>query len=84
MNKFDLTNMEVAQILEDFLKGDGGKWDWDDFTLGMSFANPLLESIRKRCANLGKEFPPSNPNEYCNEEGRDVIRDYIKQLGASN
>jgi hypothetical protein len=80
VKKYKLSNQEVAQILEDLLEGKGSKWAWDDFTLGMSFEDTNLEEIRTRCAGLSQEFPSSNPNEYCNEQGRTVIRDYVKQL----
>ena len=58
MPKHDLTRGQVAQILEDFLTGAGGDWDWDDFTLGTSFDDEYLENVRKRCVGLWKEFPP--------------------------
>ncbi|MGB6875332.1 MAG: hypothetical protein WBD87_04800 [Candidatus Acidiferrales bacterium] len=84
MKKYKLSNQEVAQILEDFLEGRGSRWAWDDFTLGMSFEDKNLEEIRIRCAGLSQEFPPDNPNEFCNEQGRDVIRGYVQQLKALN
>jgi len=80
MKKYRLSNQEVAQILEDFLEGRGSQWAWDDFTLGMSFDDKGLEDIRIRCVGLSKEFPPNNSSEYCNEQGREVLRGYIKQL----
>jgi hypothetical protein len=80
MKKSELSNQEVAQILEDFLEGRSGRWVWDDYTLGMSFDDASLEQIRVRCAGLSQEFPADNPNEHCNEKGRGVIRDYVKQL----
>ena len=84
MKKTKMSNLEVAQILENFLEGQGGPWDWDDYSLGTSFENKHLEDIRIRCIGLSNEFPPSNPNEYCNEQGLDVLRSYIKQLRASS
>src|SRR5215471_7668312 len=75
---------EVAHILEDFLEGSGGPWDWDDFTSGKSLDDLELEAIRKRCATLWAEFPSDNPRHYCSEQGRTVIRDYITQLRASS
>jgi hypothetical protein len=84
MKKYKLSNQQVAQILEDFLEGRGNRWAWDDFTLGMSFEDKRLEEIRIRCVGLSQEFPPDNPNEFCNEQGRNVIRDYIKELRALN
>jgi len=80
MKKYNLTNLKVAQILEDFLEDRGSPFAWDDFTLGMSMDDQRQEEIRRRCVNLTGEFPPTHPGEYCNEQGREVIRDYIKEL----
>jgi hypothetical protein len=75
-----MSNREVAKILEDFLEGTGNPPAWDGFTLGMSFEDERLEQIRIRCAGLSQEFPPNAPNEYCDEQGRDVIRGFIREL----
>jgi hypothetical protein len=74
------TREEVAQILQEFLDGTDKDLSWDDFTLGMSFKDEELKKIQNRCTMLGQEFPAEKPSEYCNEQGRDVIRGYIKQL----
>ncbi len=78
--KAELDKFEVAKILEDFLQGSGSPWAWDDFTLGMSFRDPMLESIRRRCAGLSQEFPPTSPGKYCGEEGLKVLRAYVSEL----
>jgi hypothetical protein len=75
-----LGKVDVAQILEDFLQGKGNRWAWDDFTQGGSLEDGHLEQVRRHCARLSQEFPPENPKEYCNEQGRDVIRRYITEL----
>ena len=71
---------EVAKIIEDFVSGKGSPWEWDDFTLGMSFKDDELEAVRRRCAGLAKEFPPTSPHQYCGQEGLDVLQYYIRQL----
>ncbi len=78
--KSKLSREEIAQILEDFLAGSGHLHDWDGFTLGMTFDDPELEKIRMRCAGLTAEFPPEQPNHYCNDRGLAVIREYIRVL----
>ncbi|HLY99109.1 MAG TPA: hypothetical protein VKT33_08590 [Candidatus Angelobacter sp.] len=75
-----MDRFEVAKVLENFLEGSGGPWDWDDFTQGMSLKDPELEAIRRRCAGLGTEFPATSPNHYCGEEGLKVLRSYITSL----
>jgi hypothetical protein len=80
IRKYKLSHSDVADILQNFLDGTGDPLAWDGFTLGMSFDEERLEKIRIRCAGLSQEFPPSRKNEYCNEQGGEIIRDYIKQL----
>jgi hypothetical protein len=81
-SKPDPTRQDVANILENFLTGKGGDWDWGAFTQGAPFDDPLLEVIRVRCALLSEEFPPANKRHYTNEGGLQVIRDYIDLLRA--
>ena len=78
-----LTREEVAQILQNFLDGTGGDWDWDDFASAITIEDPYLEKIRARCALLDREFPPARRSEYCNEQGIEVIRAYIRELTKS-
>jgi len=83
--KYKLTREGVAQILEDFLEGGSNSpFSWDGFTLGMSFEDDYLEDVKIRSAGLTEEFPPDSPDEYCNERGRAVIREYINELRASS
>jgi hypothetical protein len=83
IKKYSLSKEEVAQILDDFLAGTGSPVAWDGFTLAMCLENDSLEKIRLRCLGLSEEFPPEHRNEYCNQQGRDVIREYIKQLRSN-
>jgi hypothetical protein len=78
-----LTKREVSRILENFIDGKGDRWDWDDFVSGLSLEDDYLEKIRTRCDGLSEEFPPDKPGEYCNEQGREVIRGYIRELRNS-
>ena len=71
---------EVAKMLENFLRGTAGDWDWDDYIQGMEYSDSTLEGIRQRFVNLSNEFPPRIPNEYCGEEGLKVIESYIAEL----
>lgn len=84
IKKYKLSKLQVAQVLEDFLEGRGNPWAWDDFTQGMTLDDEYLEKIRIRCANLSEEYPPDRLNEYCNEQGRNVLREYVTALRARN
>ena len=75
-----LGNLEVAQVLEDFLEGRGDPWAWDNFMSITRVADERLEQIQRRVTFLSEEFPPERPGEFCNEQGREVIRRYIAEL----
>ena len=79
MGSHKLRHKEVAQILEDFLAGTGGKWAWDDF-ISIPIEDEALERIRIRCSGLDSEFPPLEKGHFCNEEGLDVIRGFLGDL----
>jgi hypothetical protein len=51
-----LTPTEVADIIEAFLKGTDGRWDWDDFC-SSRITDPALDAIRVRCVDLHDEDP---------------------------
>ena len=74
-----MTRAEVAQCLEDFLEGRGGRWDWDDF-ISIRLKDPELESIRLRCASLPERYPPERAGHYCNEEGMGIMRAFLSDL----
>lgn len=57
------TKKDVERTLEDFLKGQGGPYDWDDF-LTFPIADPRLELVRVRCAAV----------DWMTGEGRGEIR----------
>jgi hypothetical protein len=41
------TAAEVAGYIRNFLEGECGEWDWDDF-ISIPIADPALETVRKR------------------------------------
>jgi hypothetical protein len=55
-----LGKLDVAQILEDFLEGTGGPWDWDDFISVGEVADERLRQIQQHVNLLSEEFPPEN------------------------
>jgi hypothetical protein len=73
------TKLEVAEVIDDFLNGRGGPYDFDDFCT-FTITDPELDKIRERCADLQEEFPPEKPGQYCGSKGMDVLRVYVSQL----
>ena len=45
----DLTAQDVESYVRDFLEGNGGDWDWDDFT-SIPITDPTLEGFREEAA----------------------------------
>lgn len=73
------TRTEVANTIEEFLDGTGGRWAWDDFC-SERIADPELDAIRERCISVHDEFPAKQG--YCNESGLKVLREIIEGLRA--
>ena len=78
----EISEADVAEIIDTFLKGGGRPYDWDDF-ISVTIKEPRLDAIRRRCAGLPEEFPSIDGKAYCSEEGKDVLRGYIAQLRAT-
>lgn len=76
------TAEEVANTIEGFVNGSGNQWDWDGFT-SIRLDDPELEAIRKQIVSLPIEFPPSEPRAYCNEAGKEKMRQMVKDLRAA-
>lgn len=70
---------ELADLIEAFVNGTSGEWDWDDF-ISVKQTDPQIEEIRRKCANVPLEFPPTRPGEYCSEGGVALLRNYVRKL----
>jgi hypothetical protein len=75
------TREEVAEIIDQFLNGTGSDTDWDDF-ICVPIDDSELDEIRKRCLTLDEEFPPTKKYTYCNDQGAEILKEYVKQLGG--
>jgi hypothetical protein len=71
---------EVADIIERFVNGTAGPWEWDDYTTGTKFDDPFLRSIQDRCRALWIEFPPIEKGHYTNADGIAVLSELVKEL----
>jgi len=60
------TNPEVADVLENFLSGRRGKWDWSNF-ISFPIADSYLEGVL--CASLPDLYPPTIKGHYCSDDG---------------
>ena len=75
------TRDEVAAIIEDFVSGAGGAWDWDDFT-SIPIKDSALDAVRIKC-DLMHSLYPGTKTEWCNEYGRAVLRELAANLRST-
>ena len=69
------TKAEVADLIERFLDGGGGKWDWDDF-LSIPIADPELDEVRQRCDATRDEAY----RQWCGPAGLAELRRIVAEL----
>jgi hypothetical protein len=74
------TKAEVADIIERFLDGGGGAWDWDDF-LSIRIADPELDGVRQRCIATRDE---TYRNQWCGPAGFAELRRIVAQLRSAS
>jgi hypothetical protein len=79
----NLSKEDVADEIEAFLNGTCGDYAWSDFCT-FTVADPELDKIRARCAQLDEEFPPEKLGEYCGSEGISVLRGYVEYLRGND
>jgi hypothetical protein len=71
----------TASIIEAFVDGKSGLWDWDDFT-SIKKKDAFLESVRRRCISVRDEYPPKSEGAYCGPEGVELMRALARELRA--
>ena len=81
MNPQKRTPEEVAQIIDRFLDGTGGDWDWGDFC-SIKITDPELDQVREFCLFANSEYPPTEKGHYCNSEGFNRLREVARNLRA--
>jgi hypothetical protein len=74
------SRQEVAEIIEKFLDGTGGRWDWDDFC-SVPIDDSALDVVRLRCVNIRDENP--DPYQYCGPAGLETLRGLVTSLRKS-
>ena len=67
----------AASIIEAFVEGTSGQWDWDGFT-SIRKKDPFLESVRTQCIRVHDNYPATDSGHYCNAKGVEVLRALAK------
>ena len=79
MSANKITKNDVAEIINNFINGCGGEWDWDDF-ISIPIKDKYLDSIRQRCAGLPEEFPAGRNKGCCNSDGVELLKQIVFDL----
>ena len=68
-----MTRQEAATLIESFLAGSCGAWDWDNFT-SVTQQDAAVERARRTCIAVRDEYPAIVSHEYCSSAGREILR----------
>lgn len=60
--------LAAADLIERFVSGAVGPWEWDDFT-SLRHRNPAVEALRREVTAVVDVFPRTRPTEWCSAEG---------------
>lgn len=60
--------LDAAELIESFVNGTCGAYDWDDFLNG-SKKDTRLQDIREECERVETDHPAGTEHEWCNDEG---------------
>jgi hypothetical protein len=82
MGAIKRTKEEVARIIESFLDGTCGDWDWDDLC-SIKIEDPELDHLRVLCSSACFTYPPTEKGHYCSPEGREYLRHLARSLRQS-
>ena len=65
-NAQDILN--AAKVIESFVDGSCGPYDWDDFLNG-SKNDADFQKIREECERIEIDYPARSGHEWCDDEG---------------
>jgi len=76
----DVQNLlDAARIIENFVNGTCGPYDWDEFLNG-SKKDTDLQKIREECEHVECNYPASNEHEWCNDDGGRALMEIAARL----
>lgn len=74
-----LSPSTCADLIERFVAGRAGDWEWDDF-LSVRQDDPLVEAARSECASIQDRYPADETTQYCNDSGSEALRELAGAL----
>jgi hypothetical protein len=74
-----MTPNQAADLIDRFVAGSTGPWDWDDF-VSAPHSNPRIQAAAKRCARVPAQFPPTSPRSCTSDAGAAELRRIAAKL----
>ena len=74
-----LSSIEVADLIDRFLRGEVGPYEWDDF-ISIRSRDPRIERVRRECLEIPDRYPTESG--YCNDAGVARLRELASSLRA--
>jgi len=69
----------VADLIDRFLDGDVGPYEWDDFCSYRQLTSEM-ELLRVESAKIETEFPATTSDQWCSAEGIERLRGIALRL----
>lgn len=73
---------ELADLIERFVSGEVGDWEWDDFT-SIRSDDGLIEQVRQQANAIRDRFPPDDGHSYCSSRGVAELRRLAQDIRDS-
>lgn len=71
---------EIADVIDRFVDGTAGAWEWDDQFLGTKYDDPFLRYVQQRVLAISFEFPPGPAGGYTNAAGLEALKGLAQEL----
>jgi hypothetical protein len=71
--------LDAAKVIESFVDGTCGPYDWDDF-LNCSKRDAELQKIREECERVEIDYPARDKHEWCNDGGCRALMEIAARL----
>jgi hypothetical protein len=74
-----MTRQEAATVIDRFIDGTGGPWDWDDF-ISTRHRDVVVKRAAEVGVAVGKLYPADTRGSYCGSSGLELLRTLANSL----
>ena len=77
----EMSLLELSSLIQRFLNGSVGPWEWDDFT-SIKSKDPTIEHYRLAIVDIADRFPSPTPEQWASDAGLDELRQVAMKIQA--